>query len=1092
MVKKNDMMRKNLCQSIWKSLGRYIAIAVIIALGAGIFVGLRSTRNDMVATGQIYTDEYNMFDLRLLSSYGWAQEQVEQVRGLDGVQDAEGVFYIDLIVEKEEEGSDSVYRFYTIPENINRLSLRGGRMPERDDECLADGFRNGDSILGTQITVSDSNDPDSLDILRCKTYTVVGYVGTPLYMDMNRGSTSVGNGNISNYFFVPANAIDNDYFTEIHVTVPGDYNIYTDRYDHAMSDMSDQLEPAVTSLAEERLKQVREEAESLYNDGLQEYLDGLKEYEDAKKEADEKFHDAFQELLDGEDELRSSEKKLKDGELEIEIGRISLSDSRLMLVDSRKKLAAARKEANEQMTSASKSMSESAQSISAELISIESEIAALDVEIAALDAEITRLQLLVDMGQTELVGELEEKKALREEKAAERAALEARRAAIQQESSNIEQKLAQMVIQLAQAESQFAAAEAEISAGEAQLIVYEKELDKQETRIQEGWEELEQGKQDWNEGFREYMDARLEAKQEFDEAEAELADAQKELQDARDAIDEMTENELFILDRNSNIGYSSLDSSSNIVAGVSRVFPVFFLLVAALVCITTMTRMVDEERTQIGTLKALGYSDWAIISKYLIYAGSSALIGCSVGAVVGSAVFPVTLWEAYKIMIFITPKITLRIDWALCAAVVFAYTAVMLFVTWYCCRRELKEVPAELIRPKSPTAGKQLLFEKWKIWGKVSFLNKVAIRNIFRYHQRLAMMLLGIGGCVALLMTGFGLRDSIMDLVDIQFEEVVRYDLEVYFQSGRTEEQQEAFRDELRTCSEDILFFSQSSVDLDVGNQTRSITMIAAPEEITGFIDFHKGKSVVGYPGKNQVLISSGMADMTGLDVGDQVTIRNLDLEKLELTVSGIYDNYVYNYAIVSPETIEEQWGREAEKQMAYVMLRDGQDAYAAGALVSGLSGVMNVSVNEEVARMVSKMMEALNLIILVVVFCAGLLAVIVLYNLTNINITERIREIATIKVLGFNAMETAMYVFKENMVLSLMGCCVGMLMGKMLLSFVISQIKIDMIWLEARLTMPSYIYSIVITLIIGILVDLLFYFRLEKINMAEALKSVE
>ena len=1085
-------MRKNLCQSIKKSLGRYIAIAVIIALGAGMFVGLRSTRNDMVATGQVYTDEYNMFDLRLLSSYGWGQEQLEQIRGLDGIQDAEGIFYMDLIVEKEDEGSDSVFRFYTIPENINRLSLRGGRMPERDDECLADGFRNGDSILGTQITVSDTNDPDSLEMLRYKTYTVVGYVGTPLYMDMNRGNTSVGNGNISNYFFVPANAIDNDYFTEIHLTVPGDYEIYTKQYDTAMSDLSDRLEPALTSLAEERLNQVREEAERQYQDGLQEYRDGLKEYQDAKKEADEKFHDAFQELLDGEDQLRSSEKKLKDGELELQIGRISLSDSRLMLVDSRKKLAQARKDANEQMTTASKSMQKTAQDISEDMVSVEGEIAAINSELAILEAEIMRLQILVDMGQTENSAELEDKKAQRDEKLTERAALEEKRSSIQQQASQIEQKLADAVVQLAMAENQFAAAEAEITAGEAQLIVYEKELDKQQTRIQEGWEELEKGKQDWNDGFREYMDARLEAKQEFDEAEAELLDADQKLQDARKAIDEMTENDLFILDRNSNMGYCSLDSSSNIVAGVSRVFPVFFLLVAALVCITTMTRMVDEERTQIGTLKALGYSDWAIISKYLIYAGSSALIGCSAGAVVGSVVFPVILWEAYKIMIFITPQITLRIDWVLCALVVLTYTAVMLFVTWYCCRKELEEVPAELIRPKSPAAGKQLIFEKWKIWGKVSFLNKVAIRNIFRYHQRLAMMLMGIGGCVALLMTGFGLRDSLMDLVDIQFDEVIQYDLEVYFQSGRTEEQQEDFRSELRAYSEDILFFSQSSADLDAGNQTKSITLIVAPEEVTGFIDFHKGKTAIDYPGKNQVLISSGMADMTGLKPGDQVTIRNMDLEKLELTVSGIYDNHVYNYAIISPETMAEQWNREPEKQMAYVRLRDGQDAYAAGALASGLSGVMNVSVNEEVAGMVSKMMEAMNLIILVVVFCAGLLAVIVLYNLTNINITERIREIATIKVLGFNAVETAMYVFKENMVLSLMGCGAGMLLGHLLLSFVISQIKIDMIWLETRLTIPSYIYSIVFTLMIGILVDLLFYFRLEKINMAEALKSVE
>ena len=322
MVMKRSMMAKNLRQSIFRSMGRFIAIAVIIALGAAIFVGLRTTKADMVATGQKYTDAQNMFDLRLLSTYGWSRNQVHAVAGMEGVEDAEGVFYTDLIVGSEE-GEDAVYRFYAMPEKINRLVLRGGRMPEAPDECLADGQHNDDSILGTQITVAQSNDEDSLDLLRYRTFTVVGYVSTPLYMDTSRGSTSVGNGSIANYFFVPEEAFDADYYTEIHITIPGDYAIYSDKYNDALDAMAATIEPLLEPLARERLDDVRRDAEKQYNDGLRQYAEGYLEYMEGKAEAEEKLRDGFQELLDGEEELRHAQWQLEDGERQIAEAKVT-------------------------------------------------------------------------------------------------------------------------------------------------------------------------------------------------------------------------------------------------------------------------------------------------------------------------------------------------------------------------------------------------------------------------------------------------------------------------------------------------------------------------------------------------------------------------------------------------------------------------------------------------------------------------------------------------------------------------------------------------------------------------------------------------
>lgn len=1147
---KRNMMRRNLLQSIRNSFGRYVAIGVIIALGAGMFVGLRSTRSDMVATGQIYMDNQNMFDLRLLTTCGWGREQLDEIRKLDGITDAEGLFYMDLMVHRDGEGADSVYRFYSIPERIDQLVLLGGRMPEKEDECLADGFRNGAGVLGKQITVTDGNDADALEKLNCKSFTIVGYVSSPLYMDMNRGNTSVGNGSIANYFFIPGNAFDADYYTEIHVTVPGDYRIYTKEYNDAMSQAADNLEPLLKPLAQQRLETVRKDAEEKYQDGLKEYEDGLKDYQDGKEKAEQELHDAYQELLDAKDTLRSSEEKLRKGETEIPTAKYQLYLNKQKLQSAQKTLTKKQQEAYAQIETASSELSaqyaeakknlqtveDGLSQINAGLVPLDNGISQLQGGISKIDGNIQSLQAAIEganaainennaaiergeeptLSAAEVAqlqqqistctqqketllqerGDLQEQldglNAQRAPLAAQKNELEATRSTLLTGIAQIEAGMALLESQKEQAEKEFADAQKQINDGLKQIADAYDQIAYQERLIREGWADLEQGKQDWKDGYQEYKTAKADAKKELADAEEELLEAEEKLLDARKAIDDLVKNDLFVLDRSSNIGYCSLDSSSNIVAGVSKVFPVFFLLVAALVCITTMTRMVDEERTEIGTLKALGYGNWEIISKYLIYAGSSALIGCTSGVILGSILFPIILWEAYKIMIFITPQITLCFDWELCSEVVLLYTAVMLAVTWYSCRRELKDVPAELIRPRAPAAGKSLLLERALFWNKISFLNKVAIRNIFRYRQRLAMMMLGIGGCTALLLTGFGFRDSIMNIVDIQFEEVTKYDIEVYFQSGRTADEEQSVREEMKPYAEDLLFYSQSSAEMDGTGATKDILLITAPEEIVDFIDFHKGKQSVGYPGTNEVLLTSGMADMLNVKVGDHVVLRNPDLEKMELIISGIYDNHVYNYAIISPETMRSQWGRVPENQMAYVRVLDGQSVYEAGAVINGLSGVMNVTVNEQLAEMVGGMMEALNLVVLLIVFCAGLLAAIVIYNLTNINITERIREIATIKVLGFRASETAKYVFKENMVLSVMGSGLGLLLGQLLLRFVIGQIKIDLIWLEPRLTTASYILSILLTLIMTVLVVFVFYFRLEKINMAEALKSVE
>ncbi len=1158
MVMKRNMMRKNLYQSIRRSFGRYIAIVAIIALGSSLFVGLQMTKFDMVATGQQFTDEQNMFDLRLVSTYGWDDTDVSAVRQIYGLVDVEGVLYMDLIVNLGDTDTESVYRFYTLPRTVDRVALRGGRMPEAPDECLADGFHCDDSILGTQVTIADSNDETSLESVNYRTFTVVGYVSTPLYMDMNRGNTSVGSGSLASFFYVPEEAFNTDYYTEIHVTIPGHYAIFSDTYNEALEAKAESLEPLLEPLGQERFQQVLLDAEEAYAEGMQEYEDGLREYEEGKLEAERELADGYQALLDAQQQLDSAQQQIDSGWQQVYAGKQTLAESRETLETYEQLLSTAETTLYAPLESTKATIEAEMAAVLAQIEALDdqiaeidaqlsqmdtdygdkmallteltAQIAQLDLQIAGLDGSIQGTQAALEVAQRfpsingELIAQLEgllsQMTAQRASYAAQRETLAAQR---DQYSAELEgplaqrselelQKLALQAEQLtmelelqtlqqswdgvnesiALLDAEFGPIKEELESGRAQLEAGEKQIFQSERDLEAAEAALEEGRLELEQGWLDYEEGKAEAERELADAEQKLADAAIALADARTTIDEMDGPEIYVLDRNSNVGYASLDSNSDIVYSISKVLPAFFLLIAALVCITTMTRMIDEERTQIGTLKALGYGSGAIISKYLFYAGSGAVLGCGLGVTLGSVIFPQILWEAYCIILCIQPDAVLTFDWKLCMLVVGMYTCVILFVTWYSCHRTLKEAPAELIRPKAPEVGKQIFLEKLPLWKKISFLNKVTIRNIFRYRQRLAMMLVGIGGCTALLLTGFGLRDTIVNIADYQFEEVTVFDMQVYFSGGQTEEQQQSFRSSLAGYAEDLMFYHQESVDLEVGTSTREVYLMVADQEITNFVDFHSGEDTVPMPGPGELLLTVGVAEAMGVETGDEVVLRNADMRSLKLTVSGIYDNHVYNYAIVTPETVQAQWEETPEEQMALLKTAEDREVHEVSAKVAGLANVMNVSVSDDTAGMVGSMMDALDMLVMVIVICAGALAAIVLYNLTNININERIREIATIKVLGFNASETGAYVFKENLALTVMGVIVGLPLGRWFLGFVISQVKIDMVWFEPRAAVLSYVISVVMTILAALIVDFVFYFKLEKINMAEALKSVE
>ena len=1140
VMKRKNMMRRNLLQTIRHSIGRYIAIIAIIALGAGLFTGLKVTKVDMVATVQDYTDSQNMFDVQVMNSYGWTDDDVFALSQMDGIADVEGTISLDVLVHMGDN-EDTVFKLMSVPERLNRPALEHGRMPSTPDECVVEGYFFDKSVIGKTLYISAANSETTLEAFAYDAYTIVGTVSSPMYLNMQRGSTSIGSGAINAYGYVPLSGLEQEIYTEINLTLPGEYRVYTDEYDNAMDRLADRLKVECQPLAQKRYEDVLLEAETEYADGMAEYLDGMAEFREGRAEAMEELDKAEQELLDGEQELADNRSLLEDGLKQIEEGEKTLSESRATLTQSRLTLANTRTETYAQLTEGSnelmanyKEVLSGKQQVDAGLAQIDAGLVQLESGLSQIESGLTLINVMLPILETSrdaaqaaldaagdvdetakeyLQSNLDSLNAQVEEYTQQRDELLATQAEVQKQYDEVlaqkEELLATQTtlndaiatIELGfreldqarlNADSQFAAAEAQIDAGELQLEDGKRQLEERRAEAEEGLKLLEEGEKELAEGRKTFEEEKEKALRELADAEKELEDARIQLQDARQTIDELEEPDIYALTRNTNLGYVVFESDSDIVAGVAKIFPVFFLAVAALVCITTMTRMIDEERTQIGILKALGYAPRAIMGKYLGYSGSASLLGCVLGLLLGCFLFPTIIWYAYCIMYNFSPRLTLSYDIPTFAFIFVSYVGLTLAVTWYCCRRELKEVPAELIRPKAPAAGKALFFENMAFWKKMSFLNKVAIRNIFRYKQRLAMMLLGIGGCTALLVTGFGLQDSIKGITDNQFGLVTVYDMAATFADPLSSQEQEDFRAHIRSMTDRVLFCEQGGIDIHFENNVKNVYFLASDAELEGIINLRQGEKTIPMPGENQVVLSIGVARNMDIAVGDRVILRNSDMEELELTVSGIYDNHVYNYAIVSGETLRAQWDRSPQEQSALVLAAPEQDLHALGAAIAGYSGVLNVSINADTAGQVGSMMDALDAVIVLIVLCAGLLAGIVLYNLTNINIKERIREIATIKVLGFNALETGSYVFKENLALTALGTFLGLFGGKGLHAAVMSFVRIDMVWFGNVIHLKSYLLSAVLTIAAALIVDFVMYFQLEKINMAEALKSVE
>ena len=548
---------------------------------------------------------------------------------------------------------------------------------------------------------------------------------------------------------------------------------------------------------------------------------------------------------------------------------------------------------------------------------------------------------------------------------------------------------------------------------------------------------------------------------------------------------------VFVLTREANVSYVSYENDSGIVGGIAKVFPIFFFLVAALVCITTMSRMVEEQRTQIGVLKSLGYGNVSIISKYFIYSGSAGVLGCLIGYFGGTLLFPAVIWKAFNMLYPYANNMEYVFDGELLAAALVVTCLCTIGVTLLCCIATLHSAAANLIRPKAPKSGKRTLLERiTPLWNKLSFLHKVSLRNLFRYRQRFFMMIIGIGGCTALLVAGFGIRDSISNVVTSQYENITQYNAEVSFSS--LPDSKDDFLATHSDVVKDLLYVSTSSADISVGEKSKNISVIAPDSDtLAGYMNLQSAKNEIAFPKEKEVIINSGLAKDMGIDVGDKIIFTSKELKTAELTVSGIFDNYIGNFAYVSKETAA-LFFDNSDINGAYVILVENTDSQKAVSELLSDEKISNVSVIDDMKESIDDTMKSLNYIVLVVILCAGALAFVVLYNLTNINITERLREIASVKVLGFYDNETSTYIFRENNILTVLGAGVGLLLGKFLHAYVMMQVNIEFIKFNTFIDWKSYVYSGALTLAFAFVMQMIMNRKLKRINMAESLKTVE
>lgn len=1051
-------LRKDFYMEIRRSLGRFLSIFFIVAIGVAFFSGIRVSEPDMRYSADAYFDQQNLMDIEVISTMGLTDDDIAAVEAVDGIAAAEGGYSVDALCT--EGDNQVVVHVMSLLPTMNQVQLEKGKMPEAADECVVDVdyLASGSLEIGDTITFSSGTDSEITDTLTTDTFTIVGAVSSPCYIGFERGSSTVGNGSVAGFVCVPEESFSLEVYTEIYAQVEGakELTAFTDEYDSRIEEVLDSVEAIKEERQQARYQEVVDEANEALNDARQELADAEQELEDGRTQAE-------QELADARKQLEDAEKELEDGRTELESSKEQLEASKKEIQSSKQELEARQKELEDGTEQLNQGIDE------------------LNASIDALNEAKDQYNTLAASGQTDDVT-LATMNALYEQIQQGEAQIEAARAEIEASRAQLEsgqEQINQGVSQIEEGEQQIADAEQQIEDAEAELADGEQE-------IADGWEE--------------YYDGEKEAQEEIADGERQIADAKEKLADAEQEVADIEQPTWYVYDRDNLSDYSGYGDNADRMRAIGEVFPVIFFLVAALISLTTMTRMVEEQRTLIGTLKALGYEKHSIAGKYLGYACLATVSGSVLGILFGEKVFPYIIITAYGIMYQHMNVVVLpySLEYGLIASV--AALVCTIGATFFSCFRELREQAAELMRPPTPKQGQRVFLERISfIWKRLNFSWKATVRNIVRYKKRFFMTVFGIGGCMALLLVGFGLKDSIMAIAVLQYEEIQLYDGNIILnEDASDEEKQEVLdmissTDQVADAAENLL----KQITIGNGNEWKDV-YLNVPADVESYPDFvllqDRTTKEQYFLDDDGVILTEKMAKELEIEAGDTITIRDEDKGDVDVTVEHICENYMGHYLYMTPALYEEMYGEAPNYNSVYYRTvdRTTEEAENMGEDVLQLDGALSVSYTTDLRQQVEDMLEALDLVIVVLILSAGMLAFVVLYNLNNINITERKRELATLKVLGFYNNEVCAYVYRENIILTLIGAVFGMALGRILHQFIIVTVEIDSVMFGRNINAVSYLYGFLITIAFSCIVNGVMYFKLKNINMVESLKSVE
>ena len=1120
-------------REIKKSFKRFLSLLIMSFLGVAVFVGLANAKDALLLTLDKYYDDNNMYDIKVISTLGLTNEDVNELKELDLVEEAYGVYSKDVYYISEDK--TYVVKVIGINDNINKVVLKEGRLPEKKDEILVEEYLAilKKKKIGDYITI---NDPD--ENIKNKEFKIVGTIKSPLYLlagspAMLRGATTIGTGQVNFYTYAKEEAFDMEYFTEIYLKIKGSTELVTgkEEYDKLIE----------YGLGEvNAIKKYREKAryDEIYNRVMNEILEEERKGQEKINQESKKLQYYKDELDNGLNKLKQNKQKIENGKKELNNSLIELNKAKKQLdngyskIDKAKKeLAKAKKEIQDSLDKynltiddvitiynflngkevtresfknlvkedtpckesiykvidylydnncfekINKFFSEGLEKTKKEIINLIPEDFENYDEVVKFINDISidsiRNCIYKNILDTDKVEELKKyipKTCCKYDEIIN---------FLDNYSSNVKKikLLFNTIFKLKNAEK-------EIKNNEKELYKRNKEYNDAYKKYLAYKRQLSDGEKELNNGYKKYYANLNNYNLGVIKFNAQKIEFERKIEEAKEDINSLEMPTWYVSTRSDNNDYSSYLGISGSIDNLAKAFPTIFYIVAIFMSIMSMSRMALEDRQEIGSLKALGFSNFHIMKKYLIYSSLATLIGSILGGLFGFYYLTYFIWKMYGIL-YVTTDLQYYYNFVpLIVGVLVAFICITI-TTIITIRSIIKENTSSLLRPKAPLNGQKIILEKIPLWNKINFSNKITIRNIIRYKKRVIMTIIGIIGCTVLLITGYGIRDSIVNIPIKQYDEVTVCDDLVYYIDGFNTDNEVFKSDKITGMVKGELVQSY------VGPSNVNLIAFEEPDKIDSIIKLKSSVSddLVKLE-DNKVYISYKLADINNYKIGDIVTVT-INNEQYSLVIDDIFDNYIGNYLVMSKKTYEKKI-KSYKGNIIYLKFTDKE---AEAEIISELTkddylfGLVN---SEYTKYTVDNMLKSLDNVVLLLIVFSGMLSFVVLYNLSYINISERKREIASLKVLGFYNYEVDNYIIKENIIITLVGILLGLAIGKPFVDFIVSSLELDLLKFIHEIDFSSYVKTFLFMTGFTVIVSIIIHFTLKRINMTESLKSVE